>query len=331
MKKVFKLCLLALFVIGSILLIYFLLGGNKEKSISFKDEMKIGDKESDMNQKFYNLFGVYTDSQNNFYLIDKGNFRIQVFDENGKFIRTISRKGEGPGELLSPVAVGVYNQELIFVGDDELRRVNVYDIKGEFIRSFKVEGSISDLIVSDEKGIIIAYVDKDRNLLHEYNFEGNLVRSFGQLKGEEWLILFSNAVKICRDEENNIYVCFRYLNKIHKYSKEGNLLKETQANLPYKVQLPRREGGGYFVRSVFFDIAYNKGNIYVITAPQGLLENILKQSNYIVIFDKELNQQRLSKLPYLSIILSFDKKNRILLGDFEFVLHICNFKFSSGG
>lgn len=330
MKKFLLFFLIFLLVIG-ILLAYFLTRNNKGKTISLKEEMKIGENESDANQMFYNVSGVYTDFQNNFYIIDKGNFRIQIFDRNGKFIRTIGRKGEGPGELLSPTAVGVYNQELIFVGDEELRRVNVYDIDGKFLRSFKVEGSMSDLIVSGEDRIILAYVDGEGDLLHEFNFEGNLIRSFGRIKGQEWLNLFSDAVKICRDEEENIYVCFRYLNKIQKYNKDGNLIREVQANLPYKVQQPQRKGGGYFVRTVFFDIAYNKGNIYIITAPQGLLENILKQSNYIVMFNKELNQQGLSKLPYLSIALSFDPQNRILLCDIDFILHICNFKFPSGG
>jgi len=33
------------------------------------------------------------------YILDSGNNRIHVFDNSGKYIRTIGKKGQGPGEF----------------------------------------------------------------------------------------------------------------------------------------------------------------------------------------------------------------------------------------
>ena len=318
-------------VVGCIIILCsvpFLLLTKKKKfqSIPLQEEMVIGANESDKNQMFYNLVGVFTDFRNNYYLLDKGNYRIQVFDKNGKFIRTIGKEGQGPGEFASPVAGAIYNRKYILIADNELLRVNIYDLEGNFISSFKTKGEPSDLITTEDNRIFLAYSDKGGRFIHEYNIEGDLLRSFGKVK-EEWLLLFSDAAKICSDNEENIYVCFRYLNRIQKYNSKGKLLKEIQAVLPFEVQPPKIKGGGYSVRTIFLDIACNEDNIYLITAPQGLIKSILKKGSYLIILNKQLNQKQIFKLPFLTISLSFDRYQRLLLCDINFLLHVCNVLF----
>ncbi|MEA2005908.1 MAG: NHL repeat-containing protein [Acidobacteriota bacterium] len=303
------------------------IGKSKVQAISLKEQIAIGADEVDANQMFFNLIGSFIDSKNNYYLLDKGNFRIQVFNKDGKFIRTIGKKGQGPGELASIVAGGIYDQKYVLVADDELLRVNVYDLEGNFISSFKIKGKVSDLICTPDNKIFIAYPDIEGRLIHEYDLKGNLIKSFGALKEKE-LTLFNDAVKMCMDAEGNFYVCIRYANRIQRYDFKGNLIKEIEADLPFTVRPQETKGGGYQVTSVFLDIACNGNDVYIITAPQvpahGSIQDALKEGNYMIILDKKLNQKQISKLPYLTISLSFDNYQRLLLCDLNFIFHVCS-------
>ena len=62
---------------------------------------------------------------------------IFVYDRSGKALRKINRKGQGPGEYIYASQVILdENKEEIFVSDMMTRKIFVYDLHGEFKRSF---------------------------------------------------------------------------------------------------------------------------------------------------------------------------------------------------
>lgn len=320
-------------VIGILLIscsLSFLGGKSQVKDITLKEKMTIGKDETDSNQIFYYLVGSFVDSKNNYYLLDKGNFRIQVFDKEGKFIRTIGKKGRGPGEFASIMAGAVYDKKYVLAADDSIQRINVYDLEGNFVSSFKIKGKVSDLICSHDNKIFIAYPDTEGRLIHEYDLEGNVIRSFGRLKDKK-LALFNDVVKMSRSKEGDFYVCIRYANRIQRYNSEGNFIKEIEADLPFSLPSQKTKGGGYQMRAVFLDIACNGSAVSLITAPQisaqGSPQDALKEGNYMIILDKKLNQKQISKLPYVTLSLSFDNNQRLLLCDMSFIFHVCDASF----
>ncbi len=42
---------------------------------------------------------ICTDKKNNIYISDKNVCKIKVYDQNGKYIKSIGQKGQGPGEM----------------------------------------------------------------------------------------------------------------------------------------------------------------------------------------------------------------------------------------
>lgn len=52
------------------------------------------------------------------YVVDTGNFRVQVFSPRGEFIRTVGRFGTGPGRFLWPFDVAVDSVGHLYVADD---------------------------------------------------------------------------------------------------------------------------------------------------------------------------------------------------------------------
>ncbi len=81
--------------------------------------------------------GIGVDSKGRVYVADSGNHRIQIFDGNGKFLRSIGRAGQGPGELSYPYDVKVDADGVIFVCEFGNSRVQLFDQEG---RSLEILG-----------------------------------------------------------------------------------------------------------------------------------------------------------------------------------------------
>lgn len=85
---------------------------------------------------------------------------LSLFDRaTGKGIRQIKRQGQGPEEFTSPSNVIIdEKQEELFISDYSLRKILVYDLKGNFKRSFKTvdENYYTELLNYDD-GHLLAY------------------------------------------------------------------------------------------------------------------------------------------------------------------------------
>ena len=57
--------------------------------------------------QLYNPSGVAVDSSGNVIVVDTENYRIQVLDSQGNFLRTIGNRGYDDGEFFSPLGVAV--------------------------------------------------------------------------------------------------------------------------------------------------------------------------------------------------------------------------------
>lgn len=91
---------------------------------------------------------------------DYGEGCLSLFDRaTGKGIRQIKRQGQGPEEFTSPSNVIIdEKQEELFISDYSLRKILVYDLKGNFKRSFKTidENYYTELLDYDD-GHLLAY------------------------------------------------------------------------------------------------------------------------------------------------------------------------------
>jgi len=72
------------------------------------------------------------DREGNIYVLDRGNHRVVVFDSAGSYLRTMSREGNGPGELGLPVALAVTPNG----------QVSVYDVSKHGLVNFAPDGSM---------------------------------------------------------------------------------------------------------------------------------------------------------------------------------------------
>ncbi|MCP4726933.1 MAG: 6-bladed beta-propeller, partial [bacterium] len=71
-----------------------------EPEVELEFVQKIGVLEgSDDNYLLFKPNDAVVDSRGNIYIAEGGNYRVQKFSEDGKYIRTIGTRGSGPGEF----------------------------------------------------------------------------------------------------------------------------------------------------------------------------------------------------------------------------------------
>lgn len=81
------------------------------------------------------------DKKGNLYVIDTMNGRLQIFDKNGKFIRTFGQFGDSPGMFARPKGVGVDSEGHIYVVDAAFNNVQIFNDEGQVLLAFSSYGS----------------------------------------------------------------------------------------------------------------------------------------------------------------------------------------------
>ena len=121
------------------------------------------------------------------YVCDREINRIQVFDLDLNFIRSIGSYGRGRGEFNWPMDVKFNTAGNMYVADIYNNRVQVMDGSDQFIREF---GNISEGKLSGPRALYIAdkyvYVcDSNHHCIVVYKTSGQFVTSFGRVHGSE--------------------------------------------------------------------------------------------------------------------------------------------------
>jgi hypothetical protein len=103
----------------------------------------VGKEEGESWELLSRVQGIGFDAQNNVYVLDGANFRVLVFDPNGRYVRQIGTRGDGPGEITFGVG-------LVMAGDN---RVAVADLGRSAFSLFATDGTFEGQISWGEGGL----------------------------------------------------------------------------------------------------------------------------------------------------------------------------------
>lgn len=121
-----------------------------EIPFDLEEDLSIG-REDDENYLFYRAVDVAVDEQDNIYVLEYRNCRIQKFDRDGNYLQTIGRKGQGPGELERPIQLLLDKTGKIYVKDG--RKVKIFDREGNYLRDFLLKNYPFELFTDGEGNI----------------------------------------------------------------------------------------------------------------------------------------------------------------------------------
>ncbi len=84
--------------------------------------------------------GFFVDAEDRYFVRDRGNYRIAVFDQSGHYLRGIGRGGQGPGELSGAFDLIDLSEGVLGVYDGSTLRTSYYSTDGAFLRSVQGNG-----------------------------------------------------------------------------------------------------------------------------------------------------------------------------------------------
>jgi hypothetical protein len=105
-------------------------------------EVSIGVIEGAEEYMFGDVADIAVARDGSIYVYDRQVPAIRKYDANGKFVRTIGRKGRGPGEYLNGGGLAVGPDGKVYLWDTGNWRVNVYSPAGESIGSISTPSGV---------------------------------------------------------------------------------------------------------------------------------------------------------------------------------------------
>jgi len=119
------------------------------------EDFKIGDSEVEEEMIAQVTFFV-VDENGTIYALDWKANNIKVFDKNGKFVRTIGKQGQGPGEINFPSGLLITPENELLVEDAGNRRLAYFTLEGEFLRNVSVadKTSLTNLVMDNEGNVL---------------------------------------------------------------------------------------------------------------------------------------------------------------------------------
>jgi hypothetical protein len=207
-----------------------------EEEFWLEEELVIGKGEEDTDP-FLTISYLALDNEENIYVSDTRACHIRVFDKNGNPIRTIGRKGEGPGELIFPTGIQILSQDEIVIQARVF--LHFFSLQGEFLRRFNTSAVRGPAVNS--KGNIIACEgirmdtgEEKKRVLKMYDSELNPIATLATSiletkmpKVHYWEMRWSyNPIAWKVTKENNIIWGDQRQYQIFFLSSEGKLIKK---------------------------------------------------------------------------------------------------------
>ncbi|MAT43713.1 MAG: hypothetical protein CL609_15355 [Anaerolineaceae bacterium] len=177
---------------------------------------------------FNEPWGITIDSENNVYVADTWNHRIQKFDSQGNFLIQWGKSGlaeEGLDRLWGPRGIAVSPDGRIFVTDTGNKRVVAYSSEGKALFEFEKEGEskldepVGITLGKDEK----VYIADTWNMrVAIFTQDGSYVASF-PIQGWESMSI-DNKPFLTSDYQGNIYITDPEGYRVLVFSGEGKPL-----------------------------------------------------------------------------------------------------------
>lgn len=158
---------------------------------------------------------------NNLFIVsDAENGCLKLFSDKGRLVKTIGRKGQGPGEIGRCYVFALDKESgIIYCYDSDNSRISLFHIDGKYIKSIRTSLNIWDMIFFNKYLIMSSYNEPNRSLFVKMDPQGNIIQFFGDFFDRE-------INKLPREYQKHFYGAFTFWI-------DGDLLYAFSWYLPY--------------------------------------------------------------------------------------------------
>jgi len=142
----------------------------KGEILTLKEELRLGGADAKGDNSSSRIMSIAVDRGGNIYVLDYMESHVKVFDKSGRYLRTIGRKGQGPGELDSTQALDLfYPSDSLFVLEGA--RISIFDSMGKFSRTLSLRGFGNLQMQIDTRGHIylLSFVLEEKETSYRIN------------------------------------------------------------------------------------------------------------------------------------------------------------------
>src|SRR5438128_3450935 len=153
-----------------------------------------------------------------------------------------SKPGDGPGQFIWPAGIALDSQENVYVTDEWLNRVSIFDKDGNFLRDWGTAGS-GDGELNAPAGIaidpqdVLYIVDGRNHRVQQFTKDGEFLMqwgSFGSAEGQ-----FNAPWGITLDQQGQVYVADHKNHRVQQFTPDGEFISQFGSYGTGKRQLNR--------------------------------------------------------------------------------------------
>ncbi len=166
-----------------------------EKTVEFVEDLTITSENDKGEILLYLPNRCAVNEEGNIYIGDYQDSSIKVFDPQGKYLKTIGRKGNGPGEFQSILVLSFLPDGRYLVLDSEQNRISFFSADDQFLTSHNFQNSGFDIFLTTSS----IYIRKEslagpgakknefkrRLFVHAYDLSGNKLFSYGEFTARQ--------------------------------------------------------------------------------------------------------------------------------------------------
>ena len=148
--------------------------------------------------------GVSLSSTGDIFITDGyGNARVHKFSPDGNLLLSWGEPGTALGQFVLPHNLWVDRKDRVWVADRENRRIQIFDLQGNFLTQWTNLGRPTDVIIDDDD---IVYVSELEQTVSIFTMEGKLLTRWGSPGETNPEALFDAPHALAIDSHGDIYV-----------------------------------------------------------------------------------------------------------------------------
>lgn len=123
--------------------------------------------------------------QGKFFVEERENGYISVFDKDLKFLYKIGRKGRGPGEFTLLSDFQIYRDSIFAVSSGN-SQMHVFDLQGSYSRTIHINGSFGNTLTVDKDGFFYGCLYGEGEPIVKFDKNGNRIKVFGRWYNDDF-------------------------------------------------------------------------------------------------------------------------------------------------